>query len=327
MLSKKKLDTETFIKNSKDVHGDKYDYSLTKYVDYKTPVVIICPVEGHGVFYKVPHKHSSSGQGCPICSKNRKGTRKQHNNESFINKANNKHNNFYAYPNLVYTRLIDNVLIECPVHGEFEQKAVNHLSGSGCPQCGIEKRTNKQIDGFEKFNEKFKLLELDDKYELVSDEYEKSKSKINIKCKGCNNNFVIRPNDLLTGYGCPHCNTSGGVLEPKLFLKIKEEFPNYNVIKSGATFLEKLQLDIFFPQNSIAIEYQGQQHFRPIEFFGGEEAFKSQMERDERKRLLCEQNNVNLFYFTYTSKDVPLDYPHKVYTKEEDLIKDIKNLL
>lgn len=54
--------TEVFIRKAKKAHGDKYDYSLTKYVDCKTPVTIICP--HHGVFKQLPNKHISGLRMC-----------------------------------------------------------------------------------------------------------------------------------------------------------------------------------------------------------------------------------------------------------------------
>lgn len=59
------LDTETFIERSIETHGNKYDYSLSKYVDWKTKIKIIC--RKHGVFEQTPYNHSISGRGCPLC--------------------------------------------------------------------------------------------------------------------------------------------------------------------------------------------------------------------------------------------------------------------
>jgi len=44
------------------------------------------------------------------------------------------------------------------------------------------------------------------------------------------------------------------------------------------------------------VEYQGEQHKKPVEYFGGEEAFADQQERDKRKRALSRENGVSLFY-------------------------------
>lgn len=66
-------------------------------------------------------------------------------------------------------------------------------------------------------------------------------------------------------------------------------------------FLDGLELDIYFEYNGnkVGIEYQGKQHFEPIEYFGGEESFKDVVERDKRKKNLCEKNGVQLIYYNY----------------------------
>ena len=60
----KKLTTEEFIKKSRLVHGNKYDYTKSEYVNSRTKVEIICPK--HGEFWQTPHSHIC-GDGCPIC--------------------------------------------------------------------------------------------------------------------------------------------------------------------------------------------------------------------------------------------------------------------
>lgn len=54
-----------FIDRVKETHGDRYDYSLTKYVNCKTKVIVIC--REHGAFESHP-RHLRDGQGCPYCS-------------------------------------------------------------------------------------------------------------------------------------------------------------------------------------------------------------------------------------------------------------------
>ena len=59
-------------------------------------------------------------------------------------------------------------------------------------------------------------------------------------------------------------------------------------------WLAPQSLDIYLPRYNIAIEYQGAQHTQPVEFFGGEEAFEQQQERDARKAAACAQNGCAL---------------------------------
>lgn len=63
-----KFTTEEFIRRTKKVHGDKYDYSQVDYVGSKVKVCIICPI--HGKFFQTPHQHLL-GSGCPRCKYNR----------------------------------------------------------------------------------------------------------------------------------------------------------------------------------------------------------------------------------------------------------------
>ncbi len=89
----------------------------------------------------------------------------------------------------------------------------------------------------------------------------------------------------------------GWISETLLFYEIKEEFKDHNVIQHGSPkWLGQQHLDIFFPELNIAIEYQGAQHTKPVSFFGGQEAFIKNLERDSRKKKLCEENGVILLY-------------------------------
>jgi hypothetical protein len=89
----------------------------------------------------------------------------------------------------------------------------------------------------------------------------------------------------------------GWISETLLYYAVAEALPEYNVIHHGSTEWLGLQhLDIFIPNLNIGIEYQGKQHTEPIEFFGGVEAFEKNLERDKRKKRLCSENDLKLFY-------------------------------
>ena len=63
----KKLTTEQFIEKAKLIHGDKYDYSKTNYINYSTKIEIIC--KKHGSFFQTPNGHLEGKEGCNYCSK------------------------------------------------------------------------------------------------------------------------------------------------------------------------------------------------------------------------------------------------------------------
>ena len=53
------------------------------------------------------------------------------------------------------------------------------------------------------------------------------------------------------------------------------------------------------PSLNIGIEYQGIQHFKPIEHWGGRTSLEQVMQRDKRKKRLCDENNIKLVYIYY----------------------------
>lgn len=69
-LSQKKT-TQEFINEAKSVHGNRYNYSKTDYINANTKVCIICPK--HGEFWQVPTAHTTLRQGCPNCKNSKMG--------------------------------------------------------------------------------------------------------------------------------------------------------------------------------------------------------------------------------------------------------------
>ncbi len=89
----------------------------------------------------------------------------------------------------------------------------------------------------------------------------------------------------------------GWFSETQLYLEIKTVFSKYSVSQhTRLPFLGLQHLDIFIHELNIGIEYQGEQHDRPVSIFGGEEAHKKTIERDIRKKELCIKNGVHLIY-------------------------------
>ena len=68
-INKRKKSIEEFIKEAREIHGDKYDYSKVEYINNHTKVCIICPI--HGEFWQIPDSHIHQKQGCPICKESR----------------------------------------------------------------------------------------------------------------------------------------------------------------------------------------------------------------------------------------------------------------
>lgn len=123
----KKLTTEQFIEKSKQIHGNKYDYSLVKYINAKTKVKIKCNNCGN-IFEQIPDVHTNSRHGCTFCSPTSKL-----NTEQFIEKARIIHGDDYDYNLVEYKNSNTKVKIKCNTCKKiFEQRPHDHLKGCGC---------------------------------------------------------------------------------------------------------------------------------------------------------------------------------------------------
>jgi len=93
--------------------------------------------------------------------------------------------------------------------------------------------------------------------------------------------------------------TSGWKSEQQVYALVSQRYPDA-VFQYHTGWLGMQSLDIFIPSLSVGIEYQGQQHYEAIDYFGGIEKFEAQVAADTKKRQLCEENGVKLIYWKYT---------------------------
>lgn len=133
----KRVTTEQFIQKTKEVHGDKYDYSKTKYINRVSKVIITC--KKHGNFEQEAASHLR-GANCFKCN----GAIKKTTND-FIKTANKVHGNKYNYNKVEYIRATDKVTIICSLHGEFKQNPKAHLYGQSCLECVKEYRQENSV--------------------------------------------------------------------------------------------------------------------------------------------------------------------------------------
>ena len=95
------------------------------------------------------------------------------------------------------------------------------------------------------------------------------------------------------------------ISEEQVFKLTKRLYKEYNVIYQHRPFFLRssrngqMSYDVFISGLNIAIEYQGKQHFEPVEYFGGDVAFKNTVQRDKEKLELSIQNNIKLIYINY----------------------------
>ena len=309
---KNKLTTEEFIDQARKVHGDKYDYSVTNYVNAKKEVKIICPI--HGIFEQLPYNHLR-GHGCSECATNLKS-----NTERFIDQARKVHGDKYDYSVTKYINSDKNVKIICPIHGVFHQKAKSHLAGHGCKKCQTEKIKKLLGRNKEEFINQARKVH-GDKYDYSLVNYVNCRTKVKIICP-IHGVFEQTPQSHLKGNGCKYCKNYSAekdiyTLLDKLNIKYKRE-----KMFRWLIYDRMMRLDIYIPKYKVTIECQGKQHFYPVEYFGGKEAYIETVNRDKKKRELCEQHGIKIFYYA----NYKYKFPYKVYTDPEELINDIMKI-
>ena len=299
------LTQDEVIRRFHKVHDDKYDYSLVEYVNYDTKVKIICPI--HGVFEMTPSNHIR-GQGCPKCKGIHLTTKE------IINEFHKIHGDKYDYSKTVYNKMHEKITVICPEHGEFQITPSKHRIGQGCPKCGTLKRAKSQSYDNESFIELLQRVH-NRKYVYTKTTLNGNlHNRITITCP-IHGDFEQIAQSHLNGHGCPKCQSSHLEEEIKSFLNDnKIEFERQKTFE-WLKFKNHLYLDFYLPKYNMAIECQGIQHFKPVDFFGGKEYFIKTIERDNIKQKLCENNGIKIIYFTNKSNC----YDNSTITSLKDL--------
>ena len=224
--------------------------------------------------------------------------------KEFIEKAVLVHGVKYDYSKIEYINNKTKIIIVCPTHGEFKQQPSNHTGNKqGCPKCSEEWLTsfnlNQRSTNID-FIEKAKKIH-GEKYDYSLVNYVNKNTKIKIICSK-HGVFEQRPKHHLVKCGCPKC------LNSKNEILIENMLKNNNIIyEPQKTFIDcklinSLPFDFYLPKYNICIEYDGEQHFKPINIFGGEKRFKKQVLTDKIKNDYCEKNKINLLRIKYNDK-------------------------
>lgn len=304
-MGSERLSLERFLEKAKNVHGDRYDYSLVKgFRNNREKLPIIC--REHGVFMQSAHAHTDNKQGCPDCGNLIVGEAHEGHrltNEEFINKARKVHGTKYDYSLVNYKDAKTPVVIICKMHGQFEQIPNYHLSGNGCKKCFEEKRGQAGLMSFEDFVNRANRIH-GDAYIYSAVDYKKTKEKTKIYCKKCGQYFTQTPHNHLAGQGCPHCNFSNGERAVEVVLKRMgiDFIPQYKIDYKDGVVIKRggIYVDFYLPSKRTFIEFNGKQHYKPCERFGGIKSYERQKKRDEILRIYAEGNGYKLIEIPYT---------------------------
>jgi very-short-patch-repair endonuclease len=275
----KKLTTFEVLERFKKVHGDKYDYSKVIYKGTSTKVEIVCPK--HGSFWQYPYQHFN-GAGCYNCI--------IIDQEKVLKRFKKVHGNKYDYSKVKYLNNTTKVEIICPEHGSFWQRPYAHWNGSGCKNCNNEKLKKKNyIANFQKVH--------CNKYNYSKVNYINSNTPIELICPKHGSFFII-PYNHISGSGCPQCAQENS--ESKGEKKVREFLEENNIsYKQEVNLFNNYRFDFYLEDLNTVIEYDGKQHFEPVEYFGGLEGLKKTQERDKIKTTYCLENNIRIIRIGY----------------------------
>lgn len=223
--------------------------------------------------------------------------RKRKTFEEFVKEAILVHGNKYSYDNTQYVGANIKTNFICKEHGHFSQTPNVHLRGHGCPECGVELQSRNMLNNNEYFIERSNNIH-DGKYSYTKTHYKGNRKGVVITCP-YHGDFEQIARYHLEGNGCPQCSESKGEKKIKNILLDKNiKFIRQKRFDDCRDVLP-LAFDFYLPQHSMLIEFDGRQHFEPINHWGGVEVFNKVKNRDSIKEKYARTNNIKLIRIKY----------------------------
>lgn len=261
---------------------------MEKYINAKTPILHKCII--HNIEWKPYPEVVLRGGGCPECLKEKLHDAHCRTHEQYVAEL------ALMNPNVIvigtYIDAITPILHKCLIDGHEWLTIPNSLlQGYGCPKCArnLKLTTQEYIKRLHDINPNIVPLE----------DYKTAKTKVLHKCLIDGYEWMVEPSSTLQGYGCPKCCESKGE-------KMVEQWLNDNNIQylSQKRFDDckdkySLPFDFYLPDYNCCIEYDGVQHYEPIEHFGGKESFEYVQKHDKIKTEYCKNNNIQLLRIAY----------------------------
>lgn len=289
---------EEFENEIKELVGDEYTV-LGEYKNTDTKILICHNKCGHE--YKVIPDSFLHGNRCPGCKRKTLSEKNKKSHKEFKKEALNILGDEYKVLGK-YKEARKRILIQ---HKECEHKYSVRpsmiLDGWGkCPICYTPYKLNTET-----FTKRVSII-TDDKYTVMG-EYENNNTKIEIKHNECGNFYMVIPRAFLIGNRCPACNhkKSKGEKEIERFSKNNNLNFNTEVTFDGCNDSKSLFFDFKYTngEDIVLAEFDGKQHYKAIDYFGGKENWKKQIIRDHIKDKFALSNNIPLLRVNYMDRD------------------------
>lgn len=270
-----------------------YIVALDKYQGNNVPILHLCTK--HNVKWMAYPANILKGEGCLECGK-----------EKFHDKRCKKHEDYVeqlavANPTVEvieeYINMQTEILHHCLTHNEYWKiRPSNALMGKGCPTCHKERIGQSNAMTHEEYVERLKNVNSDI---IVVEPYINNLTPILHQCLIDGFQWRATPAHILGGTGCPQCKETNG--ERIIRQWLERNNISYEFQKTFADCKDKnlLPFDFYLPDYNAVIEFNGKQHYEPIDYFGGQEKFELQIKHDKIKFDYCNENNIRLLCIKY----------------------------
>ena len=266
---------------------------IGKYSRTHTPIMHRCTI--HDYEWMASPANILKGKGCPKCRSLKLRSAKSKTHEQYVKEIRQCNKNIVVLERYINNRT--NILHQCLVDNHIWSAApVNILSGSGCPACASRKQSMERTKKHEDYVEEVYAVNSDID---VVEKYAGAETKILHRCKIDGYEWYALPSNILSGHGCPMCNVSIGEREVKYYLINHNISYIYQHTFDDCKNKKALPFDFYLPDYNACIEYDGEQHFRPVEYFGGEDGFMRRQHNDKIKTTYCKLNNITLLRIRY----------------------------
>jgi hypothetical protein len=232
---------------------------------------------------------------CPLCFGKNSKKRKISSQSDFVRAVEEVHGGRFVILG-IYSGMSKLVRAKCTRCGYESEKDPSHmLRGTGCASCKGRAPLNNET-----FMAKVSSLPEGTEYELTGD-YKNDETKVTMLHRKCGEKFDVEPNHFVTSETrCPYCNryeSSGEKLVREALKSMGLEFSRQHTF-DGCRREKKLRFDfaVLSSSNSpvLLIEFDGEQHYRPIGMFGGEKNLEYTRENDRIKEEYCALNGHKL---------------------------------
>ena len=264
-----------------------------QYIDANTNTMHHCLV--HDVFWETKPSRVLNRHGCKECRIEKFKMSNTKTQEEYVEAVKLKNPNIEVIGKYVNAKT--KILHKCLMHNViWNTLPTNILKGCGCCECMKEKIGNKNGSNHAEYVEKLSNINPN---LIALDEYVNTETKMKHKCKVCKHEWEVKPGNILAGKGCPKCNESRGEKNIGNYLNINRIFYIPQHTFDDCKDVRKLPFDFYIPELNMCIEYDGEQHFKVVDHFGGEEGLKIRRNHDQIKTNYCEQNNILLLRIKY----------------------------